>query len=62
MKRNAGAGRPNQHTIGKKKMVAVRLRPDLAQWLREQPESQSILIEQALIKAYGIKGTKHYET
>ena len=55
MKRNAGAGRPNQHQIGKKKMVAVRLRPDLAQWLREQPESQSILIEQALIKAYDIK-------
>lgn len=46
-------GRPNQYSE-KKKMVAFRLRPDLAKWLREQPESQSVLIENALIKAYEI--------
>ena len=41
------AGRP---ALGEQKrvMVAVRLPPDVVEWMREQPESQSKLVERLL--------------
>ena len=52
--RKPGAGRPHQNTVGKKVPMAFKIRPDIAKWLREQTESQAVLIENALIIAYGI--------
>ena len=49
------AGRHQHIAWNKKKMVAIRLRPDLAKWLREQTESQSVLIENALVAFYRIE-------
>ena len=42
-----GSGR-KQLGDDKRVMVAVRLPPDIAEWLRAQPESQSRLIERLL--------------
>ena len=42
-----GAGRP---TLGAQKrvMLAVRLPPDVVEWLRAQPESQGAMMERLL--------------
>ena len=41
-----GAGRPPEP--GKRIAVTVRLPPELVEWLRAQPDSQSALIQRAL--------------
>ena len=38
-----------------KKMVCIRLPLWLIEWLREQPQSQAVLIEDALVAAHGIE-------
>lgn len=45
--RRKGAGRPLG--IDNKERVTIRLPVWLKSWLREQPESQAVLIEKALI-------------
>lgn len=49
MKRK-GAGRPPG--IVNKERVTIRLPVWLKVWLKEQPESQAVLIERALIEYY----------
>ena len=51
--RREGAGRPKLPEAQKRVMVALRLRPDLVQWLRDQPESQTATVERLLEKARG---------
>lgn len=53
--RREGAGRPKLPEPEKRVMVALRLRPDLAQWLRDQPESQAATVERLLEEARGKK-------
>jgi len=51
--RREGAGRPKLPESQKRVMVALRLRPDLVQWLREQPDSQTATVERLLEEARG---------
>jgi hypothetical protein len=51
--RREGAGRPKLPESQKRVMVSLRLRPDLAQWLREQPESQTATMDRLLEEARG---------
>jgi len=40
----------------KKVLTAVRLPPMLLDWLKNQEESQAVLIERALVNYYNLKG------
>ena len=52
-----GAGRkPRPDT--KKRPISVKLPPWLIAWMRAQPTSQAVLIEEALIARYGLKQPK----
>lgn len=51
-KQKTRRGRPSMTIDEKKKPITVRLRGDIAQWLREQDESQAVLIEDALVKVH----------
>ena len=53
-KRN-GAGRPHLDKRIVKVPVSFRLQSWLVDWMREQPETQSKLIENALCNTYKIK-------
>ena len=46
-----GAGRPREPN--KRVAVTVRLPPDLVEWLRAQPDSQSAVIRRALEREAG---------
>jgi len=51
----AGAGRPPGDPAKVRKMVSVRLPPDLIEWLRAQEGSQSRIVEAALVALRGAK-------
>lgn len=48
-------GRPQLPDNIKKKGVYVKLSPWVKNWLRAQSKSQGMLIEEALIKVYGLE-------
>lgn len=51
--RREGAGR--KPAADKKLPVTVKLPPWLVEWLRAHPESQAVLIEEALRKAHKLR-------
>jgi hypothetical protein len=51
----AGAGRPTINPLLRKSPATVKLPQWLLDWMREQDEAQSVLIEQAMIKTYKLK-------
>lgn len=52
----ARAGAGAKKTPKTRKAVSLRIRPDLADWLKDQPQTQVYLIEKALIETYGLEG------
>ena len=51
-KKKSKRGRPALPKGEKKESITIRLGYDLVQWLREQDESQAVLIENALVKVH----------
>ena len=51
-----GAGRPPLPQNKKKQGVYIKLPPDIVLWLKNQPRSQAVVIEEAVREKYGIKG------
>jgi len=53
--KRAGAGRPTIAPELKKKAVNLKITPWLNDWLNDQDESKTSLIEKALIEQYELK-------
>lgn len=56
--RKKGSGRPAMPEECKKKMMTMRLPIWLTEWLREQEDSQSEVIERALVNYYNLRRLK----